>query len=141
MYNSNPVLSNTDSVTVTMDRLPGLNVVKSSTTTLITAAGQLVDYSFAVTNSGNIPLNNVTVSDPKCDLPPTGPAGDADHDGKLDLNETWVYTCVNTVTQGEMDAGGTLDNTVTADKTETGTATDDQPIPIQQNPGPNVETS
>ena len=110
-YNSNPVLSNTDTVTVTMDRLPGLNVAKTSTTTLITAAGQQVDYKFAVTNSGNIPLTGVTVSDPKCDLPPTGPTGDADNDGKLDLNETWVYTCIHTVTQDEMDAGGSLLNT------------------------------
>ncbi|MBK7219383.1 MAG: hypothetical protein IPH95_20570 [Candidatus Promineofilum sp.] len=141
MYNSNPVLSNTDSVTVTMDRLPGLNVDKTTTTTLITAAGQQVDYKFAVTNSGNIPLTNVTVSDPKCDLPPTGPTGDADNDGKLDLNETWIYTCVHTVTTDEMDAGVKLPNTVTADSTETDPATDTLEIPIQQNPGLNVEKS
>ncbi|MBX7251401.1 MAG: DUF11 domain-containing protein [Candidatus Promineofilum sp.] len=145
MYGSNPVLSNTDTVTVTMDRIPGLNVEKSTTTTLITAAGQMVDYRFAVTNTGNIPLTNVTVSDPMCDLPPTGPTGDADNDGKLDLNETWVYTCIHTVTQAEMDSNGggdgDLDNTVTADSTETDPDTDDLFIPIQQTPGLNVEKS
>ncbi|WP_374688050.1 hypothetical protein [Promineifilum sp.] len=141
MHGSNPVLSNTDTVTVTMDRLPGLNVAKTSTTTLITAAGQQVDYTFAVTNNGNVPLTNVTVSDPKCDLPPTGPTGDTDNDGKLDLNETWVYVCIHTVAQAEMDAGGMLHNMVTADSTETDPATDDLDIPIQQRPGLNVEKS
>ena len=140
-YGGNPVNSNQDTVTVPLAPVAGLNVVKSSTTTLITAAGQQVPYTFTVTNTGNVPLNNVTVSDPKCDLPPTGPTGDTNNNNKLDLTETWVYTCIHTVTQAEMDAGGSLLNTVTADSTETDPATDDLSIPIQQRPGLSVVKS
>ena len=38
-------------------------------------------------------------------------AGDADMDGLFDVGETWQYTASHIVTQAEMDAGGTIDNT------------------------------
>ncbi len=51
-------------------RTPALNVVKSSTTTSVTAAGQVVPYTFTVTNTGNVTLTGVTVTDPNCDARP-----------------------------------------------------------------------
>ena len=109
-------------------------MVKSSTTTDITAAGQIVPYSFAVTNTGNITLSGITVSDPNCDAAPAYQSGDTNTDSLLDLSETWTYTCSRTVTQAEMDAGGNLSNTVTANSTESGADTDTLNIPITQTP-------
>ena len=114
---------------------PALNVVKSSTTTVITAAGQVVPYTFVVTNIGNVTLTGITVSDPKCTSAITGPTGDTNIDSKLQLTETWTYTCNHTVTQAEIDAGGNLSNTVTADSAESGPDTDTLEIPITQNAG------
>ena len=108
---------------------PALNVAKSSSTSSITAAGQVVPYTFTVTNTGNQTLTGVTVSDPNCTSAITGPTGDTNGDGQLQLTETWVYTCSHTVTQAEIDSNGggdgDLDNTVTADSNETGPDTDE----------------
>ena len=51
------------------DRIAGLTVVKSADPTSVTAAGQDVTYTFTVTNSGNVTLANVGVTDV-----PTAPA-------------------------------------------------------------------
>ena len=47
-----------------------LSIVKSATPTTVTAANQSVSYSFTVTNSGNVTLTGVGVTDV-----PTAPAG------------------------------------------------------------------
>ena len=103
---------------------PLLEVVKSSTTSSVSVAGQVVPYRFAVSNKGNVALTGVTVTDPKCDAAPAYVSGDSDADSKLDLSETWIYSCSHTVTQAELDAGGNLSNTVTADSNESGPDTD-----------------
>ena len=99
-----------------------LNVEKSSTTTAITTTGQVVPYAFMVTNTGNVPLSGITVTDPKCDANPAYQTGDTNTNNKLDVSETWTYTCNHTVTQAEIDSNGggdgDLDNTVTANSTE-----------------------
>ena len=106
--------ADTDTLNIPITQTPAIQVVKSSTTTDVTAAGQIVPYSFAVTNTGNITLSGITVSDPNCDVAPAYQSGDTNTDTLLDLSETWTYTCSHTVTQAEMDAGGNLSNTVTA---------------------------
>ena len=108
-------LADTDTLDIPITQTPSIQVVKSSSTTDVTAAGQIVPYSFAVTNTGNITLSGISVTDPDCDATPAYQSGDTDTDSKLDLSETWTYTCSYTVTQTEMDAGGNLSNTVTAD--------------------------
>ena len=113
---------------------PLLEVVKSSTTASITAAGQVVPYRFAVSNKGNVALTGITVTDPKCDAAAVYVSGDTDTDSKLDLSETWIYSCSHTVSQAELDAGGSLSNTVTADSNESGPDTDTLLIPVSQNP-------
>ena len=143
-----PVLGNTitlalgDTVTCTINNddnaVPAIQVVKSSTTTTITAAGQVVPYTFTVTNVGNVTLTNVTVTDANCAAAPAYQSGDTNTNSNLELTETWVYTCSHTVTQAEVDAGGNLSNTVTADSTESGPDTDTLNIPITQAPAMTV---
>ena len=129
----------TDSHAIPVDYSPEIQVVKSSTTTLITAAGQSVPYTFTVTNEGNVTLTGVTASDPNCTSAISGPTGDTDADNKLDLSETWTYTCTHTVSQAEIDANGPasdgdLDNTVTADSAESAPDTDSHAIPVDYSP-------
>ena len=106
-------------------------MVASTTTASVGAAGQVVDYTFTVTNAGNQTLTGISVSDPDCD-PATFvyAAGDANTDGKLQLAETWTYTCERTVTQAEVDAGGPISTSVTADSTESAPATDSLDVPV-----------
>ena len=116
-------------------------MVKSSTTTAIDDAGQVVPYTFMVTNAGNQTLTGITVTDPKCDCGSRIPVRRHQPDSKLQLTETWTYTCSHTVTQAEMDAGGNLSNTVTADSTESAPDTDTHDIPITQTPAIHVVKS
>jgi uncharacterized repeat protein (TIGR01451 family) len=122
------------SATTTISQGPALAVAKSSTTTSITVAGQVVLYTFIVTNTGNVSLTAITVSDPACDAAPGYVSGDTNTDTTLQTSETWTYACDRTVTQAQVNAGGNLSNTVTADSAESAPTTDTLDIPIVQNP-------
>ena len=58
-------------------------------------------------------------------------SGDTNTDGILQTNETWTYTCNRTVTQAQINAGGNLSSTVTADSAETAPSTNTLAIPIK----------
>ena len=111
-----------------------MSVVKSSTTPSVTAAGQVCPYTFTVTNTGNVTLTGDHGRRPKCGAAPTLSSGDTNADSKLQLSETWVYGCSHTVTQAEVDAGGNLSNTVTADSVESAPATSTLNIPVARTP-------
>jgi LPXTG-motif cell wall-anchored protein len=51
------------------------------------------------------------VSDPRCPL--TLQSGDANSNGKLDVGETWTYSCTYAVTAADI-AAGTIPNTAKA---------------------------
>jgi uncharacterized repeat protein (TIGR01451 family) len=129
------------SATTTISQGPALEVAKSSTTTSITAAGQVVPYTFSLTNTGNVSLTGISVSDPACDAAPAYVSGDTNTDDTLQTSETWTYACDRTVTQAELDAGGDLSNTVSADSAESAPATDSLDIPIAQNPALTIAKS
>ena len=124
----------TSTLNIPIAQSPSINVVKSSTTSSVTAAGQVVPYTFTVTNTGNMTLTGITVSDPKCDAAPTLSSGDTNARLEAAATETWVYGCSHTVTQAEVDAGGNLSNTVTADSAESAPATSTLNIPVAQSP-------
>jgi len=86
---------------------PGINIVKEADPTVI-HSGDIVTYTYTVTNTGNCQLKNVTVSDDK--IPGVSyVSGDTNGDHWLDCNETWVYTAssvlhVDTINTGNVSA-------------------------------------
>jgi choice-of-anchor A domain-containing protein/uncharacterized repeat protein (TIGR01451 family) len=101
-----------------------ISLIKSSTTTLITAVGQQVPYSFHVVNTGGVPLTNISVADTQ-----TPPSSDANL-GPITCAATSLApgartacTATYTVTQADLDNGG-VTNTATA----RGTPPDGPPV-------------
>lgn len=105
---------------------PGIAVTKVNSPTEV--RGDLVPpasvtSSYAVTNTGNTPLSNLVMSDDRCSpvTPATGEpnSGDVDGDGKLDLTETWVYSCER-VARAPASVLGALNlvNTITVQGTD-----------------------
>ena len=83
------------------------------------SAGDVIEYEIAVTSEGNISLSGVALTDPQADAPPVLTSGDADGDGELDVDETWIFTATRTVTQEEIDAGGSVVLTAVARSDQT----------------------
>ena len=99
--------SPTDTLTVTATQSPGLTIAKTSPDTSYAAAGDVLHYSYLVTNSGNVTLTDpFTVSDDKTTV--TCPA-------TASLAPATSITCTATysVTQGDVDSGS-VTNTATA---------------------------
>lgn len=93
-----------EAVTCTFVNEPGTPAIaltkQASAATIY--AGELVTYSFAVSNPGAVTLGNVRVDDPLCPATPVQVggfnSGDSDGDGLLDLDETWRFTCSRSLT-------------------------------------------
>jgi uncharacterized repeat protein (TIGR01451 family) len=93
---------------------PGISIVKSATPATMTAVGQVLTYSFVVTNTGNVTLTDVTVNE-----------GEFSGEGSLSAIEcpiaaatllpgqTVTCTADYTTTQADIDSG-LLTNTATA---------------------------
>ena len=109
------------------------------------AANEVIKYTIALTNDGNMDLTHPLVSDPSVsDLAPVLAggfnAGDTNHDGELSVGETWQYTADHTVTQAEIDNGGVVNPTLAI--SNTASATTDQgasasataSVPVTQTP-------
>jgi uncharacterized repeat protein (TIGR01451 family) len=119
-----------DSLDIPIEQGPGIQVVKSSTTTLIYAPAEVVPYTFEVSNVGNITLTGITVTDPNCNADPVYVSGDTNSDQNLQTTEVWIYTCSHTVTDAEFIVGGVLHNTVEANSNEVGPDEDSLDIPL-----------
>ena len=131
--------SDSDDASVPVSQSKILHVEKDATVPGGTAnvAGEVISYTIAVTNTGNAAIAGVAVSDPfTSDEAPVlvggFNSGDLDTDNKLDVNETWHYTASHAVTQAELDAGGTIDNTATATGTGATSDSDDASVPVSQ---------
>ncbi|MGW2178079.1 DUF7507 domain-containing protein [Streptomyces sp. NPDC001732] len=121
--------------------LPRLNLVKqvSQNPPLPTPVtpGSKVPYEYVVTNSGNVPLTNVTVTDDRV-------TGIICPKTTLAVGETMTCTGSYTVTQADA-AAGSVTNTATAHGRSNGTQIDSPPddvtLEVQSGPGVRLEKS
>ncbi|WP_299381255.1 Ig-like domain-containing protein, partial [uncultured Lacinutrix sp.] len=76
-----------------------------------TNVGETITYTFTLTNTGNVSIDNVVVTDPLLQAPNPLVAivfdntSDTDNDNELDPTETWTYTANYAVTQDDIDIG------------------------------------
>jgi hypothetical protein len=61
--------SNTSTVS-----FPLLSLQKSSTTSLVSAPGQVVPYSYLITNTGSVTVTGISLADNNLDAAPSCPA-------------------------------------------------------------------
>jgi hypothetical protein len=93
---------------------PGINIVKftngddaNSPPGPTVALGSTVTWTYVVTNTGNVPLDNVVVTDDHLGTVSLF-TGDTNGNGLLDLTETWTYTQSGTATAGQYENLGTV---------------------------------
>jgi uncharacterized repeat protein (TIGR01451 family) len=87
-------VEDTDSASVSVLK-PGIALSKSANPAMA-HVGDIITYTFEVTNGGNTPLSDVQVTDNLIEnIVLTG--GDVDEDGWLDVAETWVFSANYTV--------------------------------------------
>ena len=105
-----------------------------------------ITYTYTVTNPGNVPLSNVSVTDSNIEVV-TYQSGDTNGNSKLDTSETWIFTAtytvgvedpnplVNTATASGTDALG-LPVTYEATASVTITVTETASISVEVESGP-----
>ncbi|WP_418152373.1 hypothetical protein AB8615_10925 [Litorimonas sp. RW-G-Af-16] len=131
----------TDNATVMAEQLPALTLIKTANETSFDAVGDILTYNYAVTNSGNVLISNISVSDDKiatvtCDVTAIG-----NNDASLDPTETVICKASYTVLQADLDAGQVTNNATATGVPAGGTlvdANDDATVTASQNPAMSV---
>lgn len=75
---------------------PLIDVVKVPSPLALPNGPGPVKYTYTLKNIGTVPVTNITMVGDTCS-PITLISGDTNNDQKLDVNETWVYTCSTTL--------------------------------------------
>ena len=93
----------------------------------VNQAGDVINYTITLTNTGNVNLTGVSVSDPLLGGLLSGPATESlTTNGIFEINEVWTYTGSYSVQQSDIDNNGggdsDIDNTASATTTQLPTA-------------------
>ena len=111
-FDGNPVDSNQDLVTVNAYQAPALTLDKTSQETTFSQLGEQLDYTYTVTNTGNVTItDSISIADDKATVScPAIPVG-----GFMPGN-FMTCTASHSVTQADLDAG-VVTNLATASST------------------------
>jgi uncharacterized repeat protein (TIGR01451 family) len=119
--------------------LPSWTLQKTSTTVPnnYDQVGDVLTYNIVVTNTGNVSISSIVVTDPTATSGPTYVSGDLGVAGTMEVGEVWNYTASHTVNQANLDAGSYA-NTASVNGVPIGgtllPASDMETIPAIQNP-------
>ena len=105
------VTSNTVTATVTAIQSPAINLTKIAKPTTYKKVGQVIKYTYTVTNLGNVPINDIAVADNKNTV--------VIKNGTLAPGKSVKGTGAYTITQDDITAGS-VTNTATATGTFNG---------------------
>ncbi|MCI0157030.1 DUF11 domain-containing protein [Leifsonia shinshuensis] len=112
-----PSVSPSSSATFNVVESPALDIVKSASPTTITRSGELVVYSFVVTNTGNVTMSDVAVVEGSFSGTGVAPVVQCPADPiVLAPGDTITCTATYTATQSDVDAGS-VDNAATVQGT------------------------
>ncbi|MBB1482898.1 DUF11 domain-containing protein [Tessaracoccus sp. MC1865] len=128
-------VTDTDDETVPAEQMPAISLVKTADVATYDAVGDLVTYTFLATNTGNVTLTDVTITDPLPGM--SALVCDPAQPTTLDPGESMECTATYTVTQADLDAGSVYNVATTVGTPPEGedvTDTDDETVPGDQNP-------
>ena len=106
-----------DTTSTPIAATPALTIDKTAGVPSGTTAGSTIDYTFLVTNTGNVTITGIVIDDAQLDAAAVCPVT------TLVPGDSTTCTGTHTITQAEVDAG-TVDNTATATGTPPGGGTD-----------------
>jgi len=132
-----PTNTPTSTPTATPSGAPGISIIKSVNISNLPSSGGFVAYTYSVSNTGNVALSNLSVTDNKC-TSVTFVQGDNNGNAMLETSEVWKYQCntfLSVTTTNTATAGGVYNGqTVTASDQETvyvqGTTPAPTPYPV-----------
>lgn len=122
-----------EEIKVPLEQKPGIAVVKEANSKLTepAEAGQEIEYTFTVHNTGNMVLNNVVLNDPLAGITPN-----SFNVGTMQPGEQQVFTATYAISEADIDA-----EKVVNQATVKGTYGDPTtPKDIEDPSGPTVET-
>jgi len=70
--------------------------------------GGAVTWTYVVTNTGNVPLRNVVVTDSRTEVSPVYVSGDTNGDNWLQVGEVWTYQATGIAVAGQYSNIGTV---------------------------------
>jgi hypothetical protein len=96
--NSDTVISRPADATVTARQRPAIHLVKSASPPTYAAPGEIIDYTYAVTNTGNVTLHRIVLTDNRlgpvtCAFTTLGPG------------QSMTCSAAHVTTQADVDAG------------------------------------
>ncbi len=132
----------TDTASIPVLRLPAMTIDKAFVSVtggngndVADAAGDVLNYTVTVTNTGNVTLTGVTVVDPL--------TGQNISDVTLAPGASQEFDTSYELTQDDLDNRGggddDIDNTATADSNETDESSDSETVPLVLNPAINID--
>ncbi|MFD0867092.1 hypothetical protein ACFQ06_14925, partial [Tessaracoccus lubricantis] len=134
-----PPVTDEDDETVPGDQFPAIDIVKSADVDSVDAVGDVITYTLTVTNTGNVTLTDVVVTDELLDVENALCAE------SLAPGEQCSLELEYTVTQADLDAGDIL-NVATTTGTPPGdnpppSDDDEETVPVGQAPAISLDKS